>query len=95
MSVNHRRQTWSRRRVLTTALGGTAAAAAGAFGIAKAATAASSSASAAGDVVGKITVGYQGWFAAIGDGAPINGRSTAASSTSCTTPPAGPTCSRR
>jgi hypothetical protein len=30
-------------------------------------------ASAAGDVVGKITVGYQGWFACIGDGAPING----------------------
>ncbi|MFM0738684.1 lectin [Paraburkholderia xenovorans] len=29
--------------------------------------------SPAGDVVGKITVGYQGWFAAIGDGAPING----------------------
>ena len=29
-------------------------------------------ASAAGDVVGKITVGYQGWFACIGDGAPIN-----------------------
>ena len=26
----------------------------------------------AGDVVGKITVGYQGWFACIGDGAPIN-----------------------
>ncbi len=26
-----------------------------------------------GDVVGKITVGYQGWFACIGDGAPING----------------------
>jgi hypothetical protein len=26
-----------------------------------------------GDVVGKITVGYQGWFAAPGDGAPING----------------------
>jgi hypothetical protein len=26
-----------------------------------------------GDVVGKVTVGYQGWFAAIGDGAPING----------------------
>jgi len=25
-----------------------------------------------GDVVGKITVGYQGWFACIGDGAPIN-----------------------
>jgi hypothetical protein len=29
-------------------------------------------ASAAGDVVGKITVGYQGWFACIGDGAPID-----------------------
>jgi hypothetical protein len=26
-----------------------------------------------GDVVGKITVGYQGWFACTGDGAPING----------------------
>jgi hypothetical protein len=33
----------------------------------------SEAASAAGDVVGKITVGYQGWFACIGDGAPING----------------------
>jgi hypothetical protein len=30
-------------------------------------------ASAPGDVVGKITVGYQGWFACAGDGAPING----------------------
>jgi hypothetical protein len=28
--------------------------------------------SPAGDVVGKITVGYQGWFAATGDGSPIN-----------------------
>ena len=29
-------------------------------------------ASAAGDVVGKITVGYQGWFACIGDNSPID-----------------------
>ena len=27
----------------------------------------------AGVAVGKVTVGYQGWFACIGDGAPING----------------------
>jgi hypothetical protein len=37
------------------------------------AEAVSPAASPAGDVVGKITVGYQGWFACIGDGAPING----------------------
>jgi hypothetical protein len=30
-------------------------------------------ASSPGDVVGKVTVGYQGWFACTGDGAPING----------------------
>ena len=42
----------------------------GAFGALSASPAAA--ASAAGDVVGKITVGYQGWFACIGDGAPIN-----------------------
>jgi hypothetical protein len=30
-------------------------------------------ASPPGDVVGKITVGYQGWFACGGDGSPING----------------------
>lgn len=35
--------------------------------------AAAVAASPPGDVVGKITVGYQGWFAAPGDGAPING----------------------
>ena len=28
---------------------------------------------AVGDVVGKVTTGYQGWFACPGDGAPING----------------------
>ena len=57
----------SRRTVLTTALAGTAA---GALALnERAATAASPP----GDVVGKITVGYQGWFACTGDGAPING----------------------
>jgi hypothetical protein len=35
--------------------------------------ASAAAASPPGDVVGKITVGYQGWFAAPGDGAPING----------------------
>lgn len=34
---------------------------------------AASAASAPGDVVGKVTVGYQGWFACPGDGAPIGG----------------------
>lgn len=51
----------SRRSLLVSAL------AVGAFpGVA-------SAASGPGDVVGKITVGYQGWFACAGDGAPING----------------------
>jgi hypothetical protein len=58
----------SRRTLLGTAFAGTAAAAFGAFEIA-----ADAAVSPPGDVVGKITVGYQGWFACIGDGAPING----------------------
>lgn len=37
------------------------------------ASAAAAAGSPAGDVVGTVTVGYQGWFAAPGDGAPING----------------------
>jgi len=48
---------------------GSAFAALAATGLARART---SSASPVGDVVGKITVGYQGWFACVGDGAPIN-----------------------
>ena len=40
---------------------------------AAAASPAVSAASPAGDVVGKISVGYQGWFACPGDGAPIGG----------------------
>ncbi|UWE10419.1 DUF7910 domain-containing protein [Actinacidiphila bryophytorum] len=58
----------TRRTFIGTAAGGAAAAALGTLG--SAATA--SAASGPGDVVGKVTVGYQGWFACIGDGAPIN-----------------------
>lgn len=60
----------SRRALITAALA--APAAAGLAGTASARSAAPS-ASGPGDVVGKITVGYQGWFACIGDGSPING----------------------
>ncbi|MGW4523651.1 discoidin domain-containing protein [Amycolatopsis sp. NPDC004378] len=55
-----------------TFIGSAAAASAwGALSLAGARVAAA--ASPPGDVVGKITVGYQGWFACAGDGAPING----------------------
>lgn len=56
----------TRRALIKTAAAGSAAAV---LGRALPAAAASSS----GDVVGKITVGYQGWFACAGDGAPIDG----------------------
>ena len=63
----------SRRGFLTTVAAGAAAiGTVGALSTSESATAAPA-ASPAGDVVGKITVGYQGWFACIGDGAPING----------------------
>jgi hypothetical protein len=52
-------------------IGATAAVVAGSAVASWRASSASAS-SPAGDVVGKITVGYQGWFACIGDGAPIN-----------------------
>jgi chitodextrinase len=58
----------SRRAFLSTAMAGTAL---GVLGFPEFTRA--SAASPPGDVVGKITVGYQGWFAAPGDGAPING----------------------
>ena len=60
---------FSRRTFIGSAAAATAWGAlsvAGAPGVANAA-------SPPGDVVGKITVGYQGWFACAGDGAPING----------------------
>ena len=59
----------SRRTFLGTVLAGSAVSAVGVFTGPQTARAASP----AGDVVGKITVGYQGWFACAGDGAPING----------------------
>jgi hypothetical protein len=61
----------SRRTVLTSALAGSALAAASVPRLASA-RAGTRAASPVGDVVGKITVGYQGWFACPGDGAPIN-----------------------
>jgi hypothetical protein len=61
----------SRRTVLVSAAVGVGLGATGVFAALPAETA--SGASPVGDVVGKITVGYQGWFACIGDGAPING----------------------
>ncbi|MEU3983447.1 glycoside hydrolase family 71/99-like protein [Streptomyces sp. NPDC026672] len=66
----------TRRRALTLAAGSAAAAALSPT-TARAATPAETptagTASPVGDVVGKITVGYQGWFACAGDGAPVNG----------------------
>ncbi|MEU9156063.1 discoidin domain-containing protein [Streptomyces sp. NPDC048417] len=61
----------TRRVFLRAAVAATAVGAAGATETVLAQTA--SAASPPGDVVGKITVGYQGWFACTGDGAPING----------------------
>jgi len=59
----------SRRKFIGSVLAGSAVGALSRTGLAEGMTTA---ASQTGDVVGKITVGYQGWFACIGDGAPIN-----------------------
>src|SRR5262245_46088212 len=64
----------SRRTFIASLLAGSAAGMLPAVPAAAAAPAtAAPAARPAGDVVGKITVGYQGWFACAGDGAPING----------------------
>jgi len=63
----------SRRRFITSVLTGSVLAAVSTTEFVAAFANAASAASSPGDVVGKITVGYQGWFACIGDGAPING----------------------
>ncbi|MGX6601441.1 galactose-binding domain-containing protein [Micromonosporaceae bacterium Da 78-11] len=60
--------TVSRRTFLSTVAAGTAAS----F-LTDLSPAAAAAASPVGDVVGKISVGYQGWFACPGDGAPIGG----------------------
>jgi hypothetical protein len=58
----------SRRRFLTSALSVSALAAVSTADLLAAFTGPAAAASPPGDVVGKITVGYQGWFACIGDG---------------------------
>lgn len=66
----------SRRTIIATALAGTGSLATGLVPSAAQAgpvPRAAPAASPPGDVVGKITVGYQGWFACSGDGAPIDG----------------------
>ncbi len=62
----------TRRTVLASALAGTALAAVSVNEVRRAGAAVTPAGSPVGDVVGKITVGYQGWFACVGDGAPIN-----------------------
>ncbi|MEE4544145.1 discoidin domain-containing protein [Streptomyces sp. V4-01] len=63
----------TRRTFLQAAVAATAAGSLGAVAETALAGPASAAGSPAGDVVGKVTVGYQGWFACVGDGAPING----------------------
>jgi hypothetical protein len=63
----------SRRKFMISTLAGSAVAMVGGAELVSALTSSASAASPTGDVVGKITVGYQGWFACKGDGAPIDG----------------------
>jgi hypothetical protein len=62
----------SRRSLMVSTVAGAAAVGAGTLATAGYASTARPAASGPGDVVGKITVGYQGWYACIGDLAPIN-----------------------
>ncbi|MFC5828310.1 hypothetical protein [Nonomuraea insulae] len=64
--------TVSRRGFLASAATGSIVAAVSSSQLLSALTSAANAASPPGDVVGKITVGYQGWFACKGDAAPIN-----------------------
>jgi hypothetical protein len=65
--------TISRRKFLVSAVGGSAVAAVAGTELLSALTSPAIAVPPTADVVGKITVGYQGWFACIGDGAPIDG----------------------
>ncbi|WP_062433779.1 fibronectin type III domain-containing protein [Herbidospora daliensis] len=62
----------SRRGFMTSAMTGSALAAVSSTGVLSALSSPAHAASPPGDVVGKITVGYQGWFACRGDGSPID-----------------------
>lgn len=64
---------FSRRTLLGSAVAGTAAVVAGVSLDAFADDAPIAAVSSPGDVVGKLTVGYQGWFTARGDGGPMDG----------------------
>jgi hypothetical protein len=64
--------TVSRRGFLASAVTGSMVAAVSSSQLLSALTSAANAASPPGDVVGKITTGYQGWFACKGDAAPIN-----------------------
>jgi hypothetical protein len=63
----------SRRTFLASVATGSALAAISATDLLPGLTARAEAASPVGDVVGKVSVGYQGWFACPGDGAPIGG----------------------
>ncbi|WP_066361334.1 fibronectin type III domain-containing protein [Herbidospora mongoliensis] len=62
----------SRRGFMTSAMTGSALAAVSSTGVLSALSSPAHAASPPGDVVGKVTVGYQGWFACRGDGSPID-----------------------
>ncbi|MCO1594714.1 discoidin domain-containing protein [Micromonospora sp. RHAY321] len=63
----------SRRRFVTSVMAGSALAAASTTELLTTLASPAHAASPPGDVVGKVTVGYQGWFSAPGDSAPIGG----------------------